>query len=62
MRAAVDCREKDQGNGRKQIVAGNACGRKPGSGGSKVILLSCKEGRAITIASLPLTPALAAEQ
>ena len=40
MRAAVDCREKDQGNGRKQIVAGNACGRKPGSGGSKVILLS----------------------
>ena len=25
MRAAVDCREKDQGDVRKQIVAGNAC-------------------------------------
>ena len=40
MRAAVDCREMDQGVVREEIVVGNACGRKPGSQGSKVILLS----------------------
>ena len=37
MRAAVDYREADQG---EEIVVGIACGGKPGSHGSKVILLS----------------------
>ena len=40
MRDAVDCRESDEGDMRKEIVVGNACGGKPGSHGSKVILLS----------------------
>ena len=40
MRAAVDCREKDQGDVRKEIVVGNACGGKPSSHGSNVILMS----------------------
>ena len=40
MRAAVDCREMDQGDVREEIVVGNACRRKPGSHGSKAILLS----------------------
>ena len=39
-RAAVDCRETDQGNVREETVVGNACGGKPGSHGSKAILLS----------------------
>ena len=41
MRAAVDCGEMDQGDVREEIVVGNAGGGKPGSHGSKVILLSC---------------------
>ena len=40
MRAAVDCEETDQGEVREEAVAVNACGGKPGSHGSKVILLS----------------------
>ena len=40
MRAAVDCGEMDRGEMREEIVMGNACGGKPGSHGSKVILLS----------------------
>ena len=40
MRAAVDCREMDQGDVREELVVGNACGEKLGSQGSKVILLS----------------------
>ena len=40
VRAAVDCRQTDQGDVREEIVMGNACGGKPGSHGSKVILLS----------------------
>ena len=40
MRAAVDCGEKDQGDVREETVAGNAYGGKPGSHGSKAILLS----------------------
>ena len=40
MRAAVDCRETDRGNVKEETVVGNACGGKPGSYGSKVILLS----------------------
>ena len=40
MRAAVDCREIDKGDVRKKIVVGNAFGGKPGSCGSKAILLS----------------------
>ena len=40
MGAAVDCKERDKGDVRKEIVVGNAIGGKPGSHGSKVILLS----------------------
>ena len=40
MRAAVDCGETDQGDVREEIVMGNVCGEKPGSHGSKAILLS----------------------
>ena len=40
MRAAVDCGEIDLGHVREEIVMGNACGGKPGSHGSKAILLS----------------------
>ena len=52
MRAAVDCGETDQGDVRDKILVGNACGGKPGSHGSKAILLSRIEGEAITIAFL----------
>ena len=40
MRAAVDCRETDQGDVKEETVVGNACGGKPGSHGSKAILPS----------------------
>ena len=40
VRAAVDYREMDGGGVREEIVVGNANGGKPGSHGSKVILLS----------------------
>ena len=40
MRADVDCRETDRGDVREETVVGNACGGKPGSHGSKAILLS----------------------
>ena len=40
MRAAVDCRESDLGDVREETVVGNASGGKPGSRGSKAILLS----------------------
>ena len=40
MRAAVDCGEMNPGDVREEIVMGNACGGKPGSHGSKAILLS----------------------
>ena len=40
VRAAVDCTETDRGDLREEIVVGNACEGKPGSHGSKVILLS----------------------
>ena len=53
MRAAVDYGEKDRGDVREETVVGNACGGKPGSHGSKAILLSHVGGGAITIASLP---------
>ena len=39
-RAVDDCREMDQGDVREEIVLGNACGGKPGSHGSNMILLS----------------------
>ena len=39
-RAAVDCGETDRGDVRKEILVGNACGRKLGGHGSKAILLS----------------------
>ena len=39
-RAAVDGGGMDQEDVREEIVVGNACGEKPGSHGSKVILLS----------------------
>ena len=51
MRAAVDCGETEQGDVREETVVGNACGGKPGSHESKMILLS-RYG-AITIASQP---------
>ena len=38
--AAVDCREMGQGEVREETVVGNACEGKPGSHGSKAILLS----------------------
>ena len=40
MRAAIDCRETDQGDVSEETVVGNACGGKLGQG-SKAILLSC---------------------
>ena len=40
VRADVDCRETDRGDVREETVVGNACGGKPGSHGSKAILLS----------------------
>ena len=40
MKTAVDCRETDREDMREEIVVGNAGGGKPGSHGSKVILLS----------------------
>ena len=40
VRAVVDGGEMDQGDVREEIVVGNACGGKPGSHGSKAILLS----------------------
>ena len=44
MKVALDCRETDRGDVREEIVVGNACGGKPGSHGSKAILLSHAEG------------------
>ena len=40
VRAAVDGGETDRGDVREEIVVGNAYGGKPGSRGSKAILLS----------------------
>ena len=40
MRAAVDCRKTDGGDVREETVVGKACGGKPGSHGSKEIVLS----------------------
>ena len=40
VRAVVDCGEVDQEDVGAEIVVGNAGGGKPGSHGSKVILLS----------------------
>ena len=40
LRAAVDCGETDGGDVKEEIVVENAFGGKPGSHGSKVILLS----------------------
>ena len=55
-RAAVDCGEMDQWDVKEEIVVGNACGGKPASHGSKVILLSHGSGWAITITSLSSWP------
>ena len=43
MKVALDCRETDRGDVREETVVGNACGGKPGSHGSKAILLSHAE-------------------
>ena len=40
MRAGVDCAGMGRGDMREETVVGNACGGKPGSCGSKAILLS----------------------
>ena len=42
-RAAVDCRERDQGDVKEHIMLEKACGGKLGSHGSKEILLSHAE-------------------
>ena len=69
MRAAVDCREMDRGDGREVTVVGSDCGgkclcwkaRQPWKQGD--IAESHIGGGAITIASLsPCMPASAAEQ
>ena len=39
-RAAVDCTVTDGGDVREEFVVCNACAEKPGSHGSKAILLS----------------------
>ena len=39
VRAAVDCGKNDLGDVREEIVVESACGRMPGSHGSKTILL-----------------------
>ena len=41
---AIDCGETDQGEVREEIMVGNAGGGKPGSHGSKAILLSHTQG------------------
>ena len=60
MRGDVDCRETDRGDVKEEIVVGNACGEKPSSHGSKVILLSHVEPSPQPLS--PHMPALAAEQ
>ena len=40
VRAAGDCREMDGGDVKEEVMVGNACGGKPGSHGSKAILLN----------------------
>ena len=60
VRAATDCGETDWGEVRKEIEVGHACGGKPGSHGSKAILLSHARGWSH---HLPTAwPALAAQQ
>ena len=44
MRAAIDYREMDRGDVREETMVGNVCGGKPGSHGSKAILLSPVKG------------------
>ena len=62
-RAAVECRGMDPGDVREEIVVGNACGGKPGSHGSKAILLNNTYGVELSLKALsPHMPALAAEQ
>ena len=39
-RGAIDCGETDQGDVKEEVVVGNGGGGKPGSHGSKAILLS----------------------
>ena len=66
VRAADDCRETGRGDVREEIMVGNACGGKPGSHGSQLILLShaCGWGHHYSLSlSLSLhTPASEAEQ
>ena len=52
-RAAVDRGEMNGEDMREETVVGNACGRKPGSHGSKVILLSHAWGWSHHHSSLP---------
>ena len=44
MRAAVDCGETDRGEMREETMVGNTYGGKPGSHGSKALLLSHVQG------------------
>ena len=59
-RAAVDYRETNGGDVREETVVGNAGGGKPGSHGSKAILLSGVGGKVYSLS--PHTPASVAEQ
>ena len=62
-RAAVDCGQMDRGDMREETEVGNACGWKPGSHGSKAILLSDTQWVEPPPEPLsPHTPALASEQ
>ena len=54
VRAAVDCGEMGQGDVKEETVVGNVCGGKPGSHGSKVILLSDAKG--MEPSPYPLSP------
>ena len=62
VRAAVDGGEMDQGDAREETVVGNACGGKPGSWKQGDTAESREASGAITMASLPHTPTLGAEQ
>jgi len=52
VRSAVDCWDIAPGHVKEEIVVASACGGKPGSHGSKAVLLSKYKGGAITVASL----------
>ena len=52
--SVVECEDMSHRDLREEISVGNVCGRKSGSHGGKLILLSHTVGAAITVASLSL--------